>query len=127
MRRESRPSRMLQRFGRLLAAASVALYGAMFAGKLFDAPSAAYVALLAVLAFAAVASIAAWLSDSAGGVMLVGAGVAMAICAGLVAERNRTAAILLTSGPFLVAGIALLSAAAFHAQWRYEHEEEGDA
>jgi len=127
MRRESRPSRMLQRFGRLLAAAFVLFYGAMFAGKLFDAPSAAYVALLAVLAFAAVASIAAWLSDSIGGGMLVVAGVAMAICVAVAAERNPTTAILLLSGPFLIAGLALLSAAAFHAQWRYEHEEEGDA
>ena len=127
MRRESRPSRMLQRFGRLLAAASVALYGAMFLSSFFHEPAGAYLALLAIVAFAAAGAVAAWLSDSGGGVMLVGAGVAMAICAGLVAERNRTAAILLTSGPFLVAGMALLSAAAFHAQWRYEHEEEGDA
>jgi len=125
MRRESRPSRMLQRFGRLLAAAAVLLYVALFAGKLFDAPSAAYVALLAVLAFAAVASIAAWLSDSIGGGMLVVAGVAMAICVGLVAEQNATLAILLLSTPFLIAGLALLSAAALREQWRYE-QEEGD-
>ena len=126
MRRESRPSRMLQRFGRLLAAAAVLFYGAMFAGKLFDAPSAAYVALLATLAFATAGAAAAWLSDSAGGVMLVGAGVAMAICVGVAAERNPTAAILLLSTPFLIAGLALLSAAAFHAQWEYE-QDEGDA
>jgi hypothetical protein len=125
MRRESRPSRMLQRFGRLLASASVALYGVMFLGSYFHEPAGAYLALLAVVAIAAAGAVAAWLNDSAGGVMLVGAGVAMAICAGVVAEKNRTAAILLTSGPFLVAGLALLSAAAFHAQWRYKHEGGG--
>jgi hypothetical protein len=118
---------MLQRFGRLLAATAVLLYAALFGGKLFDGPSAAYVALMAVLAFAAVAAIASWLSDSIGGGMLVVAGVALAICVAVAAERNPTAAILLLSGPFLVAGLALLSASALSEQRRYEEEEEGDA
>jgi hypothetical protein len=123
MRREPRASRILRRFARLLAAGSVLLYGALLGGGLFDEPSAAYVALTAALAFAAVASIAAWLSDSVGGVLLVVAGVATAIWVGLVAERNPTAAILLLSGPFLVAGLALLSASALREQRRWEEKE----
>ena len=125
MRREPWQSRILRRFARLLAAAAVLLYGVLFAGNLFDEPSTAYAVLMAVLVFAAVAAIAAWRSDSIGGGMLVLAGVALAICVGVAAERDPTAAILLLSGPFLVAGLALLSAAALHAQWRYEHEDEG--
>ncbi len=125
MRREPAAPRMLRRFARLLAAAFVLLCGGMFAGKLFDQPSAAYVGLVATLAFAAVAAIVAWLSDWIGGVMLVTAGVALAICVAVAAERIPTAAILLLSTPFLVAGLALLSAAALREQRRYE-EEEGD-
>jgi hypothetical protein len=124
MRREPWPSRILRRFARLLAAASVLFYGVLFGGKLFDAPSAAYVALMVALAFAAVAAIVAWLSDWTGGVMLVLAGVALAICVALIAERNPTAAILLLSTPFVIAGLALLSAAALREQWDYDHEEK---
>ena len=124
MRREPWPSRILRRFARVLAMAFVLLYGTLFAGKVFDAPSAGYVAVILALAFAAVAAMAAWLSDSIGGGMLVVAGVALAICAGVAAERDPTVAILLLSAPFLVAGMTLLSAGAMRAQWQYEQEED---
>jgi hypothetical protein len=127
MRREPWQSRVLRRFARILAAAAVLLYGALFGGGLFDQPSAAYVALMLVLAFAAVAAIAAWVSDTAGGGMLVLAGVALAICVGVAAEQNVTLAIVLLSAPFIVAGLALLSASALRDQRGYEEEEEGDA
>jgi len=127
MRREPWQSRVLRRFARILAAAAVLLYGALFGGGLFDQPSAAYVALMLVLAFAAVAAIAAWRSDTAGGGMLVLAGVALAICVGVAAEQNVTLAIVLLSAPFIVAGLLLLSASALREQRGYEEEEEGDA
>ncbi len=100
------------------------LYGVLFGGKLFDAPSAAYVAVMVALGFAAVAAVVAWLSDSAGGVLLVLAGVGLAICVGVAAERNATGAILLLSVPFLIAGLALLSASALREE-RQREEKEG--
>ncbi|MGA2285972.1 MAG: hypothetical protein ABSG55_06860 [Dehalococcoidia bacterium] len=112
MRPEPTASRILRRFGRVLALAFVALYGVVLAQNLVDDPSRAYIALLAVVGLAAVGAVAAWFDDSTGGGLLVLAGVAMAVCVGVFAERNATSAILYLSAPFLLAGLLVLLAKA---------------
>ena len=124
MPREPRLARILRRFGRLLTTGFVLLYWALFGGQVFDTLSPGFVAFIAMLAFTTACVVVGWLNDRLGGLMLVVAGVGLAVCAAVAAENAQALAVVLLSAPFLIGGIALMSAAALHEQWWYE--QEGD-
>ena len=66
--------------------------------------------LLAVLALAAVLSVAiAWRREKTGGIALVASGLAFITFGYLSAGHNKAFAMLISGGPFLVAGILFLA------------------
>jgi hypothetical protein len=115
--REPWKPRLLRRFGRLLATVLslffvVSLIGEGIAEG-FDVSDGESAAVGVVFAYAAVSTVAAWLSDRLGGAMLVVASVALATLVATTAGRNHAIVAAVIGGPFLLAGAALLSAAAF--------------
>jgi hypothetical protein len=125
--REPWKPRILSRFGRVLATILALFYVVILIGDSIaeglHRPNAETAAVVAVFSYSAVSAVAALLTDRVGGAMLVVAGVALACLVALTAGRNHAIAAVVIGGPFLLAGAALLLAAALRDQWRYEREE----
>jgi hypothetical protein len=106
-----RAARWLCPFARLWGtlAAAVWLVVWVLAGVSGDAPWTAESSVLATLIIASVLGvIVGWWRAGFGGMLLVIAAVAHAIFAYLTAEHNQGLSILVTGGPFLVAGALFL-------------------
>ena len=123
--REPWRPRILRRTGRVLATAFALVYGVFIIGEGFDGLDAERAALLVLLVFAALSVVGGWLSDRVGGAMLVVAGVALAAFVAIAADRNEIIAAVVMGGPFLLAGEALLLAAALRQDRRGERQGDG--
>lgn len=122
-RREPWRSRILRRIGRVLATAFALVYWVFIIGEGIDGLDAERGALLALLIFTALSVVGGWLSDRVGGAMLVVAGAALAAFVGIAADRNEVIAAVVMGGPFLLAGEALLLAAALRGERRGDEQE----
>ena len=109
----------------MLATAFALVYGVFIIGEGVDGLDAERAALLALLAFTALSVVGGWLSDRVGGAMLVVAGVALAAFVAIAADRNEIIAAVVMGGPFLLAGEALLLAAALRQDRRGERQGDG--
>lgn len=124
-RREPWRTRILRRTGRVLATAFALVYWVFIIGEGLDGLDAERAALLALLVFTALSVVGGWLSDRVGGAMLVIAGVALAGFVAMAADRNEIIAAVVMGGPFVLAGEALLLAAALRQERRDEAQGNG--
>ncbi len=110
--REPWKPRILRHFGRLLATVLALWYVTCLIGggfdEGFDIPDAETAAVAVVFSYCALSTVVAWLSVRVGGAMLVVAGLALAVLVPVTAGRNIAIATVFISGPFFIAGAALL-------------------
>ncbi len=100
----------------MLATAFALVYWVFIIGEGFDGLGGERAALLVLLVFTALSVVGGWLSDRVGGAMLVVAGVALAGFVAIAADRNEVIAAVVMGGPFVLAGEALLLAAALRGE-----------
>ncbi len=105
--RDPWPPRLLRRFGRVLATGFLILFIVLILSQAGSASALRLTALLAVLAYTAVATVAAWIDVRLGALMLAVAGAGLAAVVLAVAVHSAASAAAFMAAPFLLAAAML--------------------